>query len=42
MEISEFGPDNPTHLTGIFYTRTGCADDSDAVPLSLKVPFPGS
>lgn len=42
MEISEFGPDNPTHLTGILYTRTGRADGSGAVPLSLKVPFSGS
>ncbi len=42
MEISEFGPENPTHLTGIFYTRSGLADKSGAVPIQLKVPLPGS
>ncbi len=42
MEISEFGPDKPSHLTGIFYTRSGRADAGGAVPLSLKVPFSGS
>jgi len=42
MEISEFGPDNPTHLTGIFYTKSGLADQSGAIPIHLKVPLSGS
>ncbi len=42
MEISEFGPENPTHLTGIFYTKSGLADKSGAVPIQLKVPLSGS
>ena len=41
MEISEFGPEDPAHLTGILYTRSGLADGSGAVPIILKVPFPG-
>jgi thiol:disulfide interchange protein DsbD len=42
MEISEFGPDDPAHLTGIFYTKSGLADKSGAVPIRLKVPLSGS
>jgi len=42
MEISEFGPKNPTHLTGIFYTKSGLADQSGAIPIHLKVALSGS
>ncbi len=36
LEVSEFGPDEPTHLPGILYTKSGFPDSSGAKPIWLE------
>ena len=42
LHVSEFGPENPTHLKGIFYNKDGQPDDSGATPIYINAPIKGS
>ena len=39
MTLSEFGPQDATHLNGILYTITGLPDGTGAKPIALAVPY---
>ena len=42
LHVSEFGPENPTHLKGIFYNKNGLPDNSGATPIYINAPIKGS
>lgn len=42
LHVSEFGPENPTHLKGIFYNKNGLPDDSGAPPIYISAPIKNS
>ena len=42
LHVSEFGPENPTHLKGIFYNKDGQPDDSGATPIYINAPIKSS
>ena len=39
LHVSEFGPENPTHLKGIFYNESGLPDSSGATPIYINAPI---
>lgn len=39
MALSEFGPENPPALHGIFYSASGKPDKTGAVPIRFTVPY---
>lgn len=41
LHVSEFGPENPTHLKGIFYNKNGLPDNSGATPIYINAPIKG-
>ena len=42
LKVSEFGPEHPTHLNGILYTKSGLPDQSKAIPIHFNVLLKGS
>ena len=42
LQISDFGPENPTHLKGIFFNKNGLHDKSGASPVYINVPIKNS
>ncbi|MEE3175826.1 MAG: protein-disulfide reductase DsbD domain-containing protein [Verrucomicrobiota bacterium] len=42
LHVSEFGPENPTHLKGIFYNKNGLPDNSGATPIYINAPIKDS
>jgi DsbC/DsbD-like thiol-disulfide interchange protein len=42
LHISEFGPENPTHLKGIFYNKNGLPDNLGATPIYINAPIKNS
>ena len=42
LHISEFGPENPTHLKGIFYNKNGQPDTSGVAPIYINAAIKNS